>query len=82
MVYQQVPEAPSAAGALQVKTMFVLSHPVEALVMNKVQQNQYYMLLQAWRALFGKHPWWEELRRRAASADYDAVAQGLSQRFD
>lgn len=67
---------------VQVKSMYVLSHPIEAVEVESVQQHNCDKLLQVWESLFAGHPWWAELRTLAAAGQYDEVAAALTMRFD
>jgi hypothetical protein len=67
---------------LQVKSMFVVSHPVEAQKLAEVGKHAYGRLLEVWRELVSVHPYWQELMTYAEAADYERVSEGLCARFD
>lgn len=78
------PIPPTSCGLLwlQVKSMWLVSHPLEAQVFARVGKQEFSNLLTTWQDVMLVHPVWVRLMVAAADCDYNAVAQGLADRFD
>ena len=67
---------------LQVKALFILSHPLERMELQAVGQRNAGGLLGVWRRFMQGRSMWSRLMNAAARSDYDGVRTGLVERFE
>lgn len=64
--------------ALQVKTMFALSHGGELHALGQLGRREFAGILRLWEEWLRGRPTWSGVMAAAAAADYAAVRQGLA----
>lgn len=67
--------------SVQVKSLYLLSHPHDAERLNWTDKRDFKGLLKLWEQLLENKPWWAEVFSKAELLDYDAVGKMLSARF-